>query len=128
MIIALAVNSSTDNDHLSDLAGSVYQTLQEAGAGQHRLIPCHDRGYRPHHTTWPVPAARKSLVGHVCAPALLSEGPLLARETVVLRVISFGDLLAAPTLTTQKRFPSVPASTTNAASSGRSSRLAAHRG
>ena len=31
-IIALAVNSSTDNDHLSDLAGSVYQTLQEAGA------------------------------------------------------------------------------------------------
>jgi D-alanyl-D-alanine carboxypeptidase len=30
-IIALAVNSSTDNDHLSDLAGSVYQTLQEAG-------------------------------------------------------------------------------------------------
>ncbi|HXR21157.1 MAG TPA: serine hydrolase domain-containing protein [Acidimicrobiales bacterium] len=32
MIIALAVNSSTFNDHLSDLAGSVYQTLQEAGA------------------------------------------------------------------------------------------------
>jgi D-alanyl-D-alanine carboxypeptidase len=32
MIIALAVNSSTDNDHLSDLAGSVYQTLQGAGA------------------------------------------------------------------------------------------------
>jgi len=31
-IIALAVNSSTDNGHLSDLAGSVYQTLQEAGA------------------------------------------------------------------------------------------------
>jgi D-alanyl-D-alanine carboxypeptidase len=31
-IIALAVSSSTDNDHLSDLAGSVYQTLQEAGA------------------------------------------------------------------------------------------------
>jgi hypothetical protein len=31
-IMALAVNSSTDNDHLSDLAGSVYQTLQEAGA------------------------------------------------------------------------------------------------
>ncbi len=31
-IIALAVNSSTDNDHLSDLAGSVYQTLQEAGS------------------------------------------------------------------------------------------------
>ena len=29
-IIAVAVNSSTDNDHLSDLAGSVYQTLQEA--------------------------------------------------------------------------------------------------
>ena len=32
MIIALAANSATDNDHLSDLAGSVYQTLQEAGA------------------------------------------------------------------------------------------------
>ena len=32
MIIALAVNSSTDNDHLSDLAGSVYQTLLGAGA------------------------------------------------------------------------------------------------
>jgi D-alanyl-D-alanine carboxypeptidase len=31
-IIALAVNSSTANDHLSDLAGSVYQTLREAGA------------------------------------------------------------------------------------------------
>ncbi len=31
-IIALAVNSSTDNDHLSDLAGSVYQALQTAGA------------------------------------------------------------------------------------------------
>jgi hypothetical protein len=31
-IIALAVNSSTDNDHLSDLAGSVYQTLQKSGA------------------------------------------------------------------------------------------------
>jgi D-alanyl-D-alanine carboxypeptidase len=30
-IIALAVNSSTDNDHLGDLGGSVYQTLQEAG-------------------------------------------------------------------------------------------------
>jgi D-alanyl-D-alanine carboxypeptidase len=32
MIVALAVNSATTNDHLSDLAGSVYQTLQEAGA------------------------------------------------------------------------------------------------
>jgi D-alanyl-D-alanine carboxypeptidase len=32
MIFALAVNSSTANDHLSDLAWSVYQTLQEAGA------------------------------------------------------------------------------------------------
>jgi D-alanyl-D-alanine carboxypeptidase len=34
MIIALAVNSSTDNDHLSDLAGTVNQTLQEAGAAR----------------------------------------------------------------------------------------------
>ena len=34
MIIALAVNSSTDNDHLSDLSGSVYQTLQGAGAAR----------------------------------------------------------------------------------------------
>jgi D-alanyl-D-alanine carboxypeptidase len=34
MIIALAVNSSTFNDHLSDLAGSIYQTLQDAGAGR----------------------------------------------------------------------------------------------
>jgi D-alanyl-D-alanine carboxypeptidase len=32
MIIALAVNSSTDNDDLSDLAVSVYQALQQAGA------------------------------------------------------------------------------------------------
>jgi D-alanyl-D-alanine carboxypeptidase len=31
-IIALAVNSSTDNDHLSDLAGTVYQTLQGTSA------------------------------------------------------------------------------------------------
>jgi D-alanyl-D-alanine carboxypeptidase len=31
ILIALAVNSSTDNDHLSDLAGSVYQTLQQTG-------------------------------------------------------------------------------------------------
>jgi D-alanyl-D-alanine carboxypeptidase len=31
-IVALALNSSTDNDHLSDLAGSVYQTLQKSGA------------------------------------------------------------------------------------------------
>jgi D-alanyl-D-alanine carboxypeptidase len=31
MIFALAVNSATANDHLSDLAWSVYQTLQEAG-------------------------------------------------------------------------------------------------
>jgi hypothetical protein len=32
MIIALAVNSATDNDDVADLAGSVYQTLQKAGA------------------------------------------------------------------------------------------------
>jgi D-alanyl-D-alanine carboxypeptidase len=32
MIVALAVNSATANDDLSDLAGSVYQTLQGAGA------------------------------------------------------------------------------------------------
>lgn len=32
MIIAVAANSSTFNDHLGDLAGSVYQTLQKAGA------------------------------------------------------------------------------------------------
>ena len=32
MIIALAVNSATGNDDIADLAGSVYQTLQEAGA------------------------------------------------------------------------------------------------
>ena len=32
MIIALAVNSATDNDDVGDLAGSVYQTLQKAGA------------------------------------------------------------------------------------------------
>ena len=32
MIIALAVNSSTNNDDLGNLAGSVYQTLQKAGA------------------------------------------------------------------------------------------------
>ena len=32
MIIALAVNSCDRNDDLSDLAGSVYQTLQKAGA------------------------------------------------------------------------------------------------
>jgi D-alanyl-D-alanine carboxypeptidase len=32
MSIALAVNSATDNDDLSDLSGSVYQTLQHAGA------------------------------------------------------------------------------------------------
>jgi D-alanyl-D-alanine carboxypeptidase len=31
-IVALAVNSSTDNDHLSDLAGSVYETLQKSSA------------------------------------------------------------------------------------------------
>jgi D-alanyl-D-alanine carboxypeptidase len=31
MIIALAVNSSTDNDDLGDLAVSVYQALQQAG-------------------------------------------------------------------------------------------------
>jgi D-alanyl-D-alanine carboxypeptidase len=30
-MIALAVNSSTDNDHLSDLAGSVYGALRQAG-------------------------------------------------------------------------------------------------
>jgi D-alanyl-D-alanine carboxypeptidase len=34
MIIALAVNSATENDDLADLAGSVYQTLQKAGAVQ----------------------------------------------------------------------------------------------
>ena len=34
MIIALAANSATDNDDLSDLAGSVYQTLQGAGAAR----------------------------------------------------------------------------------------------
>jgi D-alanyl-D-alanine carboxypeptidase len=32
MRIALAVNSATDNDDLSDLSSSVYQTLQHAGA------------------------------------------------------------------------------------------------
>ena len=32
LIIALAVNSSTDNDDVSDLAESVYQALQQAGA------------------------------------------------------------------------------------------------
>lgn len=32
MIIALAVNSATGNDDIGDLAGSVYQTLQNAGA------------------------------------------------------------------------------------------------
>jgi D-alanyl-D-alanine carboxypeptidase len=32
LIIALAVNSSTDNDDLGDLAVSVYQALQQAGA------------------------------------------------------------------------------------------------
>jgi hypothetical protein len=32
MIIALAVNSATGNDDINDLAGSVYQTLQNAGA------------------------------------------------------------------------------------------------
>jgi len=32
IIIAVAANSSTSNDDLSDLAGSVYQTLQHAGA------------------------------------------------------------------------------------------------
>ena len=32
MSIALAVNSATDNDDLSDLSSSVYQTLQNAGA------------------------------------------------------------------------------------------------
>ncbi len=32
IIIALAVNSSTDNDHPGDLAGSVYQTLQQERA------------------------------------------------------------------------------------------------
>jgi D-alanyl-D-alanine carboxypeptidase len=31
MIIALAVNSATGNDDMADLAGSVYQTLQNAG-------------------------------------------------------------------------------------------------
>jgi len=34
MIIALAVNSATENDDLANLAGSVYQTLQKAGAVQ----------------------------------------------------------------------------------------------
>jgi D-alanyl-D-alanine carboxypeptidase len=32
MIIALALNSATDNDDIGDLAISVYQTLQKAGA------------------------------------------------------------------------------------------------
>jgi D-alanyl-D-alanine carboxypeptidase len=32
MIIALALNSATDNDDIADLAASVYQTLQNAGA------------------------------------------------------------------------------------------------
>jgi D-alanyl-D-alanine carboxypeptidase len=32
MIIALALNSATDNDDVGDLVGSVYQTLQNAGA------------------------------------------------------------------------------------------------
>jgi D-alanyl-D-alanine carboxypeptidase len=32
LIIALAANSATENDDLADLAGSVYQTLQKAGA------------------------------------------------------------------------------------------------
>ena len=32
MIIALALNSATTNDDIADLAGSVYQTLQKAGA------------------------------------------------------------------------------------------------
>jgi len=32
MIIALALNSATDNDDIGDLATSVYQTLQNAGA------------------------------------------------------------------------------------------------
>ncbi len=32
MIIALALNSATNNDDITDLAGSVYQTLQNAGA------------------------------------------------------------------------------------------------
>ena len=32
MIIALALNSATTNDDIADLAGSVYQTLQNAGA------------------------------------------------------------------------------------------------
>jgi D-alanyl-D-alanine carboxypeptidase len=31
-IIALAVNSATNNDDIADLAASVYQTLQKAGA------------------------------------------------------------------------------------------------
>jgi D-alanyl-D-alanine carboxypeptidase len=32
MIIAVALNSATDNDDITDLVGSVYQTLQNAGA------------------------------------------------------------------------------------------------
>ena len=32
MIIALALNSATTNDDIGDLAGSVHQTLQNAGA------------------------------------------------------------------------------------------------
>jgi hypothetical protein len=36
MIIAFALNSATGNDDIGDLAGSVYQTLQNAGA-VHRL-------------------------------------------------------------------------------------------
>jgi D-alanyl-D-alanine carboxypeptidase len=32
LLIAVAVNSSTDNDDLSNLAGAVYQTLMKAGA------------------------------------------------------------------------------------------------
>jgi D-alanyl-D-alanine carboxypeptidase len=32
MLIAAAANSSTTNDHLNDLAGAIYQTLQRAGA------------------------------------------------------------------------------------------------
>ena len=32
MIIALALNSATNNDDIGDLAASVYQTLQKAGA------------------------------------------------------------------------------------------------
>jgi D-alanyl-D-alanine carboxypeptidase len=32
IIIAVAVNSATGNDDIADLAGSVYQTLQNAGA------------------------------------------------------------------------------------------------